>query len=216
MTDDARLKESVLSELGWEPKLDAAQIGVTAKDGVVTLMGHVAHYGQKQAAEAAARRVKGVAAVAEEIEVRLPFDMQRGDDDIAAAVVHRLSWHVSVPRDAIQVKVEKGWVTLTGQVDWYYQKSAVEEEISSLFGVVGVSNQITIRMRPDSGKISDDIRHALHRSWLFDSKTIDVSATGGHIRLTGTVRSPHERRVAAATAWAAPGATVVENHLRIV
>jgi osmotically-inducible protein OsmY len=216
MSSDTQLKQSVLSELSWEPRVDSAHIGVTAKDGVVTLMGHVATYGQKNAAEAAARRVKGVLAVAEEIEVKLPFDADRGDDDIAAAVVDRLTWDASIPQDAIKVKVEKGWVTLSGDVDWYYQKNAVEQEIRWLFGVVGVSNQIAIKLRPDTGKISDDIRHALHRSWLFDSKTINVNATGGQIRLSGTVRSPHERQVAAATAWAAPGATAVENDLRVV
>jgi osmotically-inducible protein OsmY len=216
MSQDTQLKQAVLSELNWEPSVDSAHIGVTAKNGVITLMGHVANYGQKQAAESAARRVKGVAAVAEEIEVKLPFDTARGDEEIAAAVVERLSWDASVPRDTVKVKVEKGWVTLTGLVDWNYQKTAVEQEIRWLFGVVGVSNQITIKVRPDTGKISEDIRHALHRSWLFDSKTIDVSATDGHIRLTGTVRSPYERQVAATTAWAAPGATAVENDLRVV
>lgn len=216
MSQDAQLKQAVLSELDWEPSVDSAHIGVTAKDGVVTLMGHVATYGQKHAAEAAARRVKGVAAVAEEIEVKLPFDTSRGDDEIAAAVVDRLHWDASIPRDAIKVTVEKGWVTLTGQVDWFYQKGAVEQEIRWLLGVVGVSNQIAIKTRPDTGQISDDITHALHRSWLFDAKTVNVSATGGHIRLTGTVRSPHERQLAATTAWAAPGATAVENDLRVV
>jgi len=216
MSHDSQLKQSVLSELSWEPSVDSAHIGVTAKDGVVTLLGHVATYGERQAAEAAARRVKGVTAVAEEIEVKLPFETQRGDDDIAAAVVDRLSWDASIPRDTVKVKVEQGWVTLTGQVAWYYQKNAVEQEIRWLLGVVGVSNQITITPRPDTGKISDDISNALHRSWLFDSKTVTVTATGGHIRLTGTVRSPHERQVAATTAWSAPGATAVENDLRVV
>lgn len=216
MSNDNQLKQAVLSELNWEPSVDAAQIGVTAKDGVVTLMGHVTTYGQKHAAETAARRVKGVAAVAEEIEVKLPFETERGDDEIAAAAVDRLGWDASIPRDAVQVKVEKGWVTLSGEVDWYYQKSAVEQEIRWLMGVVGVSNQIIIKVRPDTSKISDDISHALNRSWLFDSKTVNVSAMGGHIRLTGTVRSPHERELAATTAWAAPGATAVENDLRVV
>ncbi|MBR0654132.1 BON domain-containing protein [Plastoroseomonas arctica] len=216
MSHDAQLKQAVLSELNWEPSIDSAHIGVTAKDGVVTLMGHVATYGQKQAAEAAARRVKGVSAIAEEIEVRLPFQTERGDDDIAAAVIDRLGWDASIPRDAVKVRVEKGWVTLTGEVEWYFQKSAAEREIAWLLGVVGVSNQISIKVRPDTGRISDDITHALHRSWLFDAKTINVSATGGHIRLTGTVRSPYERQVAATTAWAAPGATAVENDLRVV
>jgi osmotically-inducible protein OsmY len=216
MSHDAKLKQAVLSELNWEPSVDSAHIGVTAKDGVVTLMGHVATYAEKHAAETAAHRVKGVSAVAEEIEVKLPFETNRGDDDIAAAVVDRLRWDVSIPHHAVNVKVENGWVTLTGQVDWYYQKSAVEREIRGLFGVVGISNQIAIQARPDTSKISEDISHALHRAWLFDSKTIKVSAKGGHIHLTGTVRSPHERQVAAATAWAAPGATAVENDLSVV
>ncbi|MEI6162053.1 MAG: BON domain-containing protein [Roseococcus sp.] len=216
MSQDAELKQSVLSELNWEPAVDSAHIGVTAKDGVVTLMGHVATYGQKHAAETAARRVRGVSAVAEEIEVKLPFEATRGDEEIAAAVVDRLTWDASIPPGAIQVKVEKGWVTLSGEVGWYYQRSAVEQEIRWLFGVVGVSNQVTIKVRPDTSKISDDISHALHRSWLFDSKTVNVSATGGHIRLTGTVRSAQERQLAATAAWAAPGATAVENDLRVV
>ncbi|NKC33614.1 BON domain-containing protein [Falsiroseomonas selenitidurans] len=216
MSQDDQLKQAVLSELNWEPSIDSAHIGVTAKDGVVTLLGHVATYGQKRAAETAARRVKGVSAIAEEIEVKLPFQTERGDDDIAAAVVDRLGWDTSIPRDAVKVRVEKGWVTLTGEVEWYFQKSAAESEIAWLMGVVGVSNQISIKVQPDTGRISDEITHALHRSWLFDAKTINVSASGGHIRLTGTVRSPHERQVAATTAWAAPGATAVENELRVV
>ena len=121
MPQDSQLKELVLAELKWDPSVTAAHIGVTANGGVVSLTGHVENYAEKSAAEHAARRVKGVKAVAEEIEVRLPFDRQRGDDDIAGAAISRLYWDVSVPRDAAQVKVEKGWVTLTGEVDWHFQ-----------------------------------------------------------------------------------------------
>jgi osmotically-inducible protein OsmY len=216
MTQNNNLKQAVLSELNWEPSLDAAQIGVTAKDGVITLMGHVPTYGQKHAAEAAAKRVKGVTAVAEEIEVKLDSDFKRGDDQIAAAVVDRLSWDASVPSKAIGVKVEQGWVTLTGEVDWNYQRSTIEQEVRWLLGVVGLSNQITIKPQVNTTKIGDDIRHALHRSWLFDANTVKVSAEGGTIHLTGTVRSSYERQLAGTTAWAAPGANVVENDLVVV
>lgn len=202
--------------MNWEPSVTAAHIGVTAKNGVVTLMGHVGNCAEKHAAEMAASRVKGVKAVAEEIEVKLPFDPKRSDDDIAAAAVDRLAWDVSVPRDAIKIKVEKGWVTLTGQVDWYHQKAAVAQELRWLSGVAGVSDQITIKPRPDTTQISDNIMAALHRSWLYDAKTVSVSAEGGKIRLNGTVRSPHERQVANTTAWAAAGATAVENDLVVV
>ena len=216
MTQDTLLKDAVLAELKWEPSVTAAHIGVTASNGVVSLNGHVESYAEKFAAEAAVRRVKGVHAIAEEIEVRLPFDRERGDDDIAAAAVNRLFWDVSVPRDGVQVKVEKGWVTLTGQVDWHYQKEAAELDIRGLSGVRGVSNQTSIKARPNAKDISESIRHALHRSWFFDPKTVFVTADGGKVRLTGTVNSWQDRQVAADTAWAAPGATDVVNDIAIV
>jgi osmotically-inducible protein OsmY len=182
----------------------------------VTLTGHVDSYAEKQAAEAAARRVKGVKAVAEEIEVRLPFETKRGDDDIAAAAIDRLAWDVSVPRDAVKVKVEDGWITLSGEVDWHYQKEAAEQDVRRLFGVVGVSNHVSIKPRVDALNISDNIMHAMNRSWFFDPKTITVSARGGKVRLTGTVPSLYDRQVAASTAWAGPGVTDVENDLIII
>lgn len=215
MSHDRDLQEAVLEELSWEPSVTAAHIGVTARAGVVTLTGHVESFANKHAAETAAGRVKGVMAVAEEIEVQLPFDKKRGDDEIAAATIERLAWDVSVPRDAVKVKVEKGWITLTGQVDSFYQREAAQQDVRRLFGVVGVSNQITIKPRVNVLDVSDDITHALHRSW-FDANTVKVSAEAGKIRLTGTVHSPHERYVAAATAWAAPGATNVENDIAII
>jgi osmotically-inducible protein OsmY len=216
MLNDSQLQQAVLAELKWEPSITAAHIGVTAKGGVVALTGHVESFMEKHAAETAAGRVKGVKAVAEEIEVRLPFDTKRGDEEIAAAAIERFSWDVSVPPDAIKVKVEKGWVTLTGVVDWHYQKEAAEQDVRGLFGVVGVSNQTTIKPRINVSNLSDDITHALHRSVFFDPKEVTVSAQGGKVRLTGTVHSWHDRQVAAATAWAAPGATAVENDIAIM
>lgn len=215
MLHDNELKKAVLAELNWEPSLSAAHIGVTAEAGIVSLSGHVESFLEKQAAETAVRRVKGVKGLAEGIEVRLPFSVKHGDDEIAAAAVTRLGWNASIPLDAIKVKVEKGWVTLTGQVKWHYQSEAAEEDIRWLRGVVGVYNQITVRPTVDTGKLSDDITKALHRSWFYNPKTIFVTAEGGNVRLTGTANSWHERQVATATAWAAPGATSVENDISI-
>jgi osmotically-inducible protein OsmY len=216
MPNDNRLQQAVLEELNWEPSVTAAHIGVTANAGVVTLSGQVESFAQKHAAEAAVRRVKGVKAIAEEIEVRLPYDTKRSDDEIARAAIGRFEWDVSIPRDAIQVSVEQGWITLTGEVDWHYQKDAASMDVRALFGVTGVSDQITIKPTVNASNISDDIMHALGRSWFFDPKTISVSAQGGKVRLTGTVSSWHDRQIAATTAWAAPGATAVENDIAVV
>jgi osmotically-inducible protein OsmY len=216
MPNDNRLQQAVLDELSWEPSVTAAHIGVAANSGVVTLTGHVESFAQKHAAEAAVRRVKGVKAIAEEIEVRLSSATKRSDEEIAGAAIGRFEWDVSIPRDTIKVTVDKGWVTLTGEVDWNYQKDAASLDVRPLFGVVGIINQITIKPTVNTSNISDDIVHALHRSWFFDPKTISVSAHGGRIRLAGTVHTWHDRQLAAATAWSAPGATAVENDIAII
>lgn len=215
MSTDTQLKESVLAELKWEPSVSAAHIGVTAKNGVVTLMGHVETYAEKMAAEKAAGRVKGVKAIAEEIEVRLPYSIKHGDDDIATQAVNRLAWNSSVPKDAVKVKVEKGWVTLTGTVDWNFQKTSAADDIRWLSGIVGVSNNIAIKPRVNAANISHDIDAALHRSWFWDPETVFVKADGGKVTLTGTVDNWYDRQVAGTTAWAAPGATSVENDIRV-
>jgi osmotically-inducible protein OsmY len=216
MPNDSDLQLAVLAELAWQPTVVAAHIGVTAENGVVTLSGHVDSFAQKHAAQDAASRVKGVKAVAEELTVKLAFDMQREDDDIAMAAIDRLSWDVSVPKDAIKVVAEKGWVTLTGEVGWHYQKEAAEHDIRPLMGVVGLSNQITIKPQVNTFSLADDIQHALHRSYFFDAETVKVAAVDGRIRLSGSVRSWQDRQVAAQTAWAAPGAVAVENDIVVV
>jgi osmotically-inducible protein OsmY len=216
MSHDSHLQQAVLDELNWEPSVTAAHIGVAASAGVITLTGHVVSFAQKHAAETAVRRVKGVKAVAEEIEVRLPYETKRSDEEIAGAAIGRFGWDVSIPRDAIKVTVDGGWVTLTGEVDWHYQKDAASMDVRSLFGVTGVTNQVTIKPAVNTSNISDDIMHALGRSWFFDPKTISVSAQGGKVRLTGTVSSWHDRQLAGATAWAAPGASAVENDIAVV
>jgi osmotically-inducible protein OsmY len=216
MSKDTHLQLEVIAELNWEPSVTAAHIGVAASAGVITLTGEVESYAQKHAAETAARRVKGVLAVAQEIKVQVPFERERGDDQIAEAVLDRLAWDVSVPSDSIEVTVEQGWVTLSGVVDRHFQRQAAEQNVRRLQGVVGVSNQIAIKPRVDTANISNDISCALHRSWFPDPDAITVTAEGGKVRLTGTVHSWHAREVAAETAWGAPGATDVENLLSVV
>lgn len=214
MSQDRLLQEAVLAEFTWEPRVTAAHIGVTAKNGIVTLTGHVDNFLEKRAAEHAAARVKGVKAVVEKLQVELHPSMVRSDEDIAAAAAMRLEWEVSVPRDAVKIQVENGWVTLTGEVDWSYQKDAAERHMHGLYGVVGVLNETTIKPRADATNIGNKIDLALHRAW-FDPKTITVTTQGGKVKLTGSVETPGDRYVAGLTARSAVGATEVENNLII-
>jgi osmotically-inducible protein OsmY len=216
MSNDKILKQAVLDELEWDPSVNAAHIGVTVKNGIVTLMGHVESFVEKSSAEKATRKVNDVKGVAEEIEVRLPFEVKHGDEEIAAAAVARLNWSSTIPRDAVKVKVERGCVTLTGEVDWHYQQNAATDDVRRLWGVVGVSNQITLKPRPkpDVANIQDKIKVALNRSW-FDPAAITVSAYGGTVKLTGQVHSLVERDEADAVAWASPGAMFVENDISV-
>jgi osmotically-inducible protein OsmY len=214
VSNDTELQEAVLAELAWEPSVSAAHIGVTARDGVVMLSGHVQRFAEKQAAEAAVRRVKGVKAVAEELVVKLPDDTRRGDDDIAQAAIARLAWNSTLPSDAIKITVQNGWITLTGEVGWGFEHDAAAQDVRRLWGVVGVTNNIRVKSRVNTFNLSSDITRALHRSWL-DPKGVKVTADGGRVTLTGYVDSWNDRALAGSTAWAAPGATDVENHLII-
>ena len=214
MNHDQQLKADVLAELDWEPSVTQAHIGVTAKNGVVTLLGHVGSYMEKYAAERAAYRVKGVKAVAEELKVELADHFKRTDEDIAAAALSRIQWSVAVPSDAVKVKVENGWVTLTGDVEWKYQKDNAASDIRALMGVVGVSNEIVVRPKVDARNMKDNIMHALHRSW-FDPNQIKVKADEGAVTLTGTVHSWPDYDLASSTAWSAPGTTSVHNDIAV-
>lgn len=215
MSSDVHLQQDVLKELRWEPRIAAAHIGVTAENGVITLSGHVDTYAEKHAAETAAWRVKGVRAVAEDIEVRLPVATRRNDSDIAAAATQRLAWDATIPEGAVHVTVDDGWLVLGGEVDWHYQRQNAEQDLQRLHGVTGISNEIRVKKHVHAGHIGDEIMHALHRSWFFDAQTIDVRAEEGAVYLSGTVLTPHERQVAAATAWAAPGVVDVRNEIEI-
>jgi osmotically-inducible protein OsmY len=216
MVRDHDLQTDVLAALAWEPSVIAAHLGVSASGGVVTLTGHVESYAQKVAAEHVVLRVRGVKALAQEIKVKVPFERTRSDDDIAAAVIERLAWSTDVPADRFAVKVENGWVTLTGEADWNYQKNGAALDVRRLMGVVGLSNNITVKSRVNTVSLHDDIAHALHRSWFFDSNSdLRVSAEGGLVTLTGSAHSQSERHSAEMTAWAAPGVTSVVNDIRV-
>jgi osmotically-inducible protein OsmY len=214
MSNDKALKQAVLDQLKWEPSVNAAHIGVTVKDGLVTLLGHVGSYSEKFAAERAAERVQDVRAVAQEIEVRLPFEVKHDDEEIAAAAVERLRWESSIPSGAVKVKVDKGWITLTGEIDWHYQVEAAKSAIRGLRGVTGLWDHITVKPKPNTSEIRESIMKALDRSW-FDPATIEVTATGGNVKLAGSVNSWYERDEADMAAWAASGTTSVTNDITI-
>jgi len=218
MSTDAELKQDVLAELLWEPGVHAAHIAVVVRDGVVSLAGHVASYAEKRGAEAAASRVRGVKALADEIDVRpLSNGAMRDDKTLAAAIIDRLSWNTSIPQDAVKVGVAKGWVTLSGTVAWHFQGEAAEAEIRHLTGVTGISNLITVTAHSGVPGIGAAITDALKRTWLWDPnrQTVWVTAKDGAVTLSGTVASMHDRHMAASAAWAATGTTSVENRLTV-
>jgi osmotically-inducible protein OsmY len=213
--NDRIVQEAVIDELEWEPSVTAAHIGVSANNGVVTLTGHVDSYTQKLAAERAAGRVAGVKAVAEELEVRYPFDPP-DDSDIAKCALQALSLDFEVPKDGINVKVDKGWVTLSGTVDWYYQKNAAEVDVRKLRGVVGVTNDINIEPKVQASDVRAKIKAAFARNARIDANNIIVTANGGKVTLTGNVDSWYQRELAENTAWSAPGVTKVDDRLSII
>jgi osmotically-inducible protein OsmY len=216
MKADTDLRRDLLDEFEWEPSIDAAEIGVTAHDGIVTLTGTVDSYTEKLAAERAAKRLQGVKAIANDIEVRLPGTAERTDSDIARAAVDVLKWRTVVPRDRVKVLVKNGWITLEGEVDWQYQKDAAFDAVHHLIGVKGATNVITLKPRASATDIKSRIEAAFRRSAEVDAQKVQVETRDAKVTLRGAVHSWSEREDAERTAWAAPGVALVENLIAVV
>ena len=219
MKTDAQLQQDVMNELKWDPSVKAA-IRVDAKDGVVTLSGYVDSYSKKSTADRVAARVFGVKAVVEKIQVRLPVPLKRPDKSLARAASNALKWNVRVPHDRVKVQVHNGLVTLSGEVDWWYQKNAAETAVRHLVGVISVSNGITIKpgsklLEQLDADVKDNIESAFQRNAVLDARRITVETRGGKVILRGSVHSWAEKAEAQWAAFAAPGVFEVENNIII-
>ncbi len=210
---DKDLRRDVLDELDFDPSLDAANIGVAVHDGVVTLTGHVGSYAEKVEAERIVRRVRGVRAIAQEIEVRYEDDKKVEDDQIAGRALAIIDWSVHLPKQAIQVKVAGGWITLTGAVPWQYQMAAVEAAVRKLSGVHGVTNLIEVKPDVQPNQVKDRILDAFKRGALFEADAIKVSVAGDKVILEGAVTAWAEREAAERAAWSVPGVRTVEDRI---
>lgn len=213
--DDDTLRQFIIDELEYEPSIGAAHIGVAVENGVVTLTGHVASYAEKIATERTVQRIKGVKAIAQEIEVRYPEQAKRSDDEIAQRALNILDWSVHVPAESLKVKVEKGWVTLDGMVPWQYQRQAAESAVRKLSGVVGVTNLIEIMPHAEPSDVRQKIVESLKRNAELEADSICVTVENGKVVLEGKVKAWYERELAERAAWAAPGVKSVIDHLTL-
>lgn len=214
MTDKG-LKQLIEEELDFEPSIDAADIGIAVENGIVTLSGHVPSYAQKTKIEEIVGRIKGVRGYAEEIEVRFPGEKYMADDTLAARAADLIKWNTFIPADAVKVKVQKGYLTLTGMVEWQYQKDSAYRAVSEMDGLVGVYNRIELRPRASAADVKSRIEKALKRSAELEADAIKVNVADGKVTLEGKIKSWAERGIAERAAWAAPGVRQVEDHLRI-
>lgn len=215
MSEELKLQERVIDELAFDPAVNAAHIGVSVHGTVVTLHGHVESYAEKFAAERAVRRVKGVTAVAQELEVRLPEDKKTADDEIAQRATKMIEWNIALPPGKVTVKVEHGVVTLDGAVDWDYQRVEAEYDVRKLSGVKAVINELTVRPRVNAGDIRAKLMAAFERNAEVEANRITVEVTDGKVVLGGKVDSWIERQEAQRAAWSVPGVTAVEDNIAI-
>ena len=214
MKSNADLQKDVQDAIKWEPLLNAAEIGVTVKEGVVTLTGIVDSYSKKSEAEDAAKNVKGVKAVVEKIEIKFSNSWARKDDnEVAIEIVNAYKLDRQVPDEKVKVKVEDGWVTLEGELKWNYQREAAKDAVKNLLGVTGVSNNITIKSETQDQIEKGDIENALQRNWATTDKDITVNVSGRNVKLSGTVHSWYQKDEAGRIAWNAPGVWAVDNEL---
>jgi osmotically-inducible protein OsmY len=215
MRSDENVKRDVEQELRWDPDIDATDVAVTVHNGVVTLTGFVRSYSQKYQAETDAKRVAGVVAVANDLEVRLPTADQRPDPEIARDAVAAIRNELPYSWEQIKVVVKNGWVTLEGDVEWNYQRERAETAVRRVKGVKGISNLIKLRPKVEASEVKKKIEEALKRIAELDANSIVVEANGSEVVLRGTVRSWAERQEAERAAWAAPGVTKVDNRVVI-
>jgi osmotically-inducible protein OsmY len=215
MKTDKQIQQDVIAELGWEPSVNAAHIGVEVTDGVVTLAGHVSSYTEKSNAERAAQRVAGVKALAVEMDVKLAGSSKRNDADIARSAENVLQWATYLSPDSIKVKVQGGWITLSGEVEWAYQRQTTIDAVRHLSGVTGVSDQIAIKPKVSSTLVKSDIEAALRRRARTDAQKISVEVQGSDVTLTGSVHSWSERDLARDSAWGTPGVRNVVDKMTV-
>ncbi len=215
MKFDKDIQRDVENELQWDPSLDERAIGVKVQDGVVTLVGDVAHYADRYTAGEAAKRVNGVRAIANELQVKIPKPGERNDIDIANAAANALKWNVSLGSSNIKAVVGHGWITLSGQVEYGYQRSAAESAVRYLLGVTGIVNEIIIKPGVKTADVKQKIEAAFQRQATLDAKDIDVKVSDSQVTLKGHVHSWQEKDDAARAAWAAPGVAKVENQLQV-
>ncbi|MBE7201208.1 MAG: BON domain-containing protein [Parafilimonas terrae] len=212
---DKLIRQNVIDELDFDPSIDAAHIGVAVENGIVTLTGHVGSYTERVAAEKAAQKVRGVRGVVEEIQVRFGGETPPRDEDIAQRAVQMLDWSVTVPKGAVQVKVQNGWVTLTGKVDWQYQREEAYRAIRRLAGVAGIMNTIEVTPKASVPDVRSKIMAALKRNAELEADAIKVTVKDAKVVLEGKVNAWYERELAENAAWSAPGVRAVEDHLTL-
>jgi osmotically-inducible protein OsmY len=215
MKSDTELKKDIEAELAWDPAINANAIGVAVRNGVVSLTGHIDTYAEKRNAEKALRRVAGVRAIALELDVRLAPDHRRSDADIAEVARSSLRWNTLVPESALRLTVEKGWISVEGEVEWDYQRRSIDKALRNLMGVTGVSNQVKLKPRPVASDVQQSIQGALVRQAIREANRVTVEIRNGIVSLRGTVNSWQERDAAQGAAFSAPGVSGVVNELTV-
>ena len=213
--DDIALRKDILEELEFDPSVEARHIGVAVGHGIVTLTGHVGSFAERAAVERIVARVRGVRGIAQEIQVRLPANRKTNDDEIAERALKIIAWDTTIPTERIQVRVENGWATLRGTVDWDFQRQAAADAVRKLSGVIGLTNELTLGQSVSATDIKLRIENALKRAAELEAAHIRVGVIGGKVTLDGKVHALHERAAAERAAWSAPGVHVVEDRIKV-